>query len=299
MPVHGDRWETMSIARAGSEYVATRRIGDAAVTVISDGTIDWAPNFQAPDDEVRRAIPELTGGGKLAIDLIAVHVALGKASIVIDPGCDDPSSSWQRRFAEKWPGIRRSPGLGAGLASIGVDPAGVTHVLITHGHADHWGGVTVEHNGRDAMRFPRARHFIGRRDWQENPARQDPASELAARLGAIEDAGLLDVVDAEQEVAPGVTMIHAPGETPGHCVVRVRSGRESFYYVGDLFHHPCEVEHPDWIPPRRDVAATRTSRSRLCAEAGSDRAAVVFTHGRFPAWGRIVAAGDAFRWERL
>jgi glyoxylase-like metal-dependent hydrolase (beta-lactamase superfamily II) len=106
------------------------------------------------------------------------------------------------------------------------------------------------------------------------------------------------MIDAEGEVAPGVTMIPAPGETPGHCMVRVRSGGESFYYVGDLFHHPCEVSHPDWIPPRRDLAATRASRSRLFAEAVSGRATVVFSHGRFPAWGRIIPAGGGFRWER-
>ncbi len=93
-------------------------------------------------------------------------------------------------------------------------------------------------------------------------------------------------------------MIPAPGETPGHCMVRVRSGGETFYYVGDLFHHPCEVSHPDWIPPRRDLAATRASRSRLFAEAVPGRATVVFSHGRFPAWGRIIPAGGGFRWER-
>ncbi len=288
----------MSTSDGRLEYVSTRRIGDAAITVISEGTLEWAPKMEAPQDEVRRAIPELAEQGKFTLGLNLAHVALGDASILIDPGCDDPASSWQERFAAKWPGLRRSPGLRAGLARIGIDPAAVTHVLITHAHADHFAGVTMERDGRDVVRFPRARHFIGRRDWVDHPARKDPSSELTVRLGAIDHGGLLEVVETEHEVAPGITMVPAPGETPGHCIVCVRSAGQRFYYVGDLFHHPCEVEHPGWIPANRDPAATRASRSRVFTEAAVTGATVVFSHDLFPAWGRILAADGGFRWER-
>lgn len=287
----------VSIVSSGADYIAGRTLGDAHITVISEGTIEWTPRILAPQDEVLRAIPELASNGKITLGLNLAHVALGNASIVIDPGCDDPTSSWQRRFAEKWPGMRRSPGLAAALAAVGVDPNGVTHVLITHAHADHFAGVIVERNGQDAVRFPNARHFIGLQDW-ESPARRDPASDLAVRLGAIDRAGLLDVVDEERPIAPGITMIHAPGETPGHCVVRVRSDGKSFFYVGDLLHHHSEVEHADWIPAGRDPAPTQASRGRVYAEAEAGRATVVFSHERFPAWGRILSAGGGFRWQR-
>lgn len=279
------------------EYVSRRTIGGAAITVISEGTLEWAPRMEAPHDELERAIPELAARGKFTLGLNLAHVALEDASILIDPGCDDPASAWQERFAAKWPGSRRSPGLRAGLARLGVDPSAVTHVLITHAHADHFAGVTVERDGHDAVRFPRARHFIGRKDWLENPAREDPASELAVRLGAVDQVGLLEVVDEAREVAPGATMLPAPGETPGHCVVRIRSAGHSFYYVGDLFHHPCEVEHPGWMPANRDPAANRASRSWVCTEAAASGATVVFSHDLFPAWGRIRAADGGFRWE--
>ena len=288
----------MSISRSPADYIAGRRIGDAGITIISEGTIQWAPKILAPEDEVLRAMPELADSGKVTLGLNLAHVALGETSIVIDPGFDDPSSSWQRRFAEKWPGMRRSPGLAAGLVEIGVDPVRVTHVLITHAHADHFAGVTVERGERDTIRFPNARHFIGRRDWEQSPARQDPASDLTVRLGVIDRAGLLDLVDGERIVAPGVTMIPTPGETPGHCVVHVRTGSDSFYYLGDLFHHPSEVEHPDWIPAGRDLAATRASRHRIYTDAAAARAAVVFSHDRFPAWGHVMSASGRFRWER-
>lgn len=287
----------MSTPNGRLEYVSTRMIGDAAISVISEGTLEWTPRMNAPEDELRRAIPELAERGKFTLGLNLAHLALADASILIDPGFDDPASSWQERFAAKWPGSRRSPGLRAALDRLGVPPFAVTHVLITHAHGDHYAGVTVERDGRDVVRFPQARHFIGRQDWLENPAREDPASELAGRLGMVDRLGLLEVVEAEREVAPGVAIIPAPGETPGHCVVRVRSAGQTFYYIGDLFHHPCEVEHPGWIPANRDPVATGASRRRVFAEAAASGATVVFSHDLFPAWGRILATNGAFRWE--
>jgi glyoxylase-like metal-dependent hydrolase (beta-lactamase superfamily II) len=281
-----------------SEFVASRRIGDATVTVISEGSLPWAPRFQISEEERRRAMPEAGADGRIELGLNLVHIRVHDASILVDPGCDDPDSSWQRLFARKFPGVKRSPGLGAGLARVGVRPETISHVVITHVHGDHFGGVTVDQGGVLALRFPRARHMVGRGDWAENPLRREPDSDLAMRLGLVDRLGLLSVVDGEYEVAPGVTMIPAPGETPGHAIVHLRSANESFYYLGDLFHHPSEVEHVDWFPPGRNPEALRVARERLIADAVQHRAILVFTHERFPAWGRIVRVGSGYRWER-
>jgi glyoxylase-like metal-dependent hydrolase (beta-lactamase superfamily II) len=281
-----------------SEFVASRRVGDATVTVISEGSMPWAPRFQISEDERRLALPDADAGGRIILGLNLVHIRVPDASILVDPGCDDPTSSWQQHFAMKFPGIRRSPGLRAGLARLGVAPEAVTHVVITHAHSDHFSGVTVEQDGVLAPRFPKARHMIGRGDWDENPARREPTSDLAVRLGLIDRLGMLCVVGGEHEVTPNVTVLPAPGETPGHMLVRLRSAHDSFYYLGDLFHHASEVEHIEWNPPGRDQAALRASRERLIAEAVQHRAVLVFTHARFPAWGKIVRAGGGYRWER-
>ena len=268
------------------------------MTVICEGSCLWAPRFGVPEPAWRRAMPDADPQGRIRIAFNLIHIRLGGASVLIDPGFDDPLSSWDEAFGARWHGYTRTPGLGAALAALGVRSTEVTHVLITHGHDDHFAGVTVDAGGRHEPRFPRARHLIGRQDWEDNPRRADPQSELAIRLGLIHARGLLDLVNGEQEVVPGVTMIHAPGETPGHSVVRVRSADERFYFVGDLFHHTCEIANPDWVSPGRDAAAMRTSRDRLLAEA-SPTATVVFAHAPFPAWGRIVALERGYVWEQL
>ncbi|MDR7420766.1 MAG: MBL fold metallo-hydrolase [Armatimonadota bacterium] len=280
------------------DFVQSRRVGDAVISVISEGSFWWAPRFAVPEAAWREAMPDADATGQIPIDCNLVHISLGAASVVVDPGFDDPDSTWGRAFGARWSGFKRTPGLHAALTGLGVHADDITHVLITHTHEDHFAGVVAERNGQLVPRFPRARYYVADADWLNHPRRGDPAAEIARRLGVLEAHGLLHTVHGEHEIAPGVTMVPAPGETPGHSAVRVRSGGQAFYYVGDLFHHPCEVAHPDWVSPGRDAAIMRASRERLSREATDSHALVVFSHERFPAWGRIVKTDGGYRWER-
>ena len=146
------------------------------------------------------------------------------------------------------------------------------------------------------VRFPRARHLIGHADWEDNPDRTLPNSDVSRRLGAVDRLGLLEPVHGQTEVVPGVTLLPTPGETPGHLVVRVHSAGETLYVLGDLVHHACEVTHPDWAPPRRDLTALRASRERIFAAMAREQALAVTGHERFPPWGRIAASVGGYRW---
>ncbi|MGN6813913.1 MAG: MBL fold metallo-hydrolase [Thermomicrobiales bacterium] len=281
-------------------YISSRRIGDATVTVISEGMlpVPVAQVFAGPEAAWLRASGEADANDRLDSGQAVILIRHGGATILIDPAYDAPGSAWEARFRRKWPGLRRSPGLDAALAALAVPPGTITHVLITHAHDDHFAGVIRERDGRQEPRFPQARHFIGRADWEGNPRREQPDSDLATRLGAIADRGLLDLVDGDREVVPGVTMLHAPGETPGHAIVRLHSRGATVYAFGDLVHHSCEIAAPDWCSPWVEPTAMRASRDRYYADAAAEQAAVVFTHESFPSWGAIVATADGFQWRR-
>lgn len=275
---------------SNEHYVEARRFGDATVTLINDGSgqSTIVKQLTAPVSEWRRHAPEASARGEIVVNYQAAHVAIAGASILIDLGFDDPSdqSPW------KEPQHHRTPGIQAGLASIGVQPEDVTHVLVTHAHGDHFAGGAVD--GRP--RFPRAAVCLGRADWEGNPARSQADAMLDRHLGTIERAGLLQLVDGEHEVVPGVTMIHAPGESRGHSIVRVASGGQTFYFLGDLFHHPSEVINLDWVSGGRDAVVMRASRDALLAVAVPIGATLVYTHSVFPGWGTIVRDGRGYRW---
>ncbi len=278
-------------------YVASRRIGAATVTAICDGTALWRPNFAVPEAEWRAAVPEADAAGRITIGFHVFHIRTGDASILVDAGFDDPDSAWGRTFARTWEGVRRSPGVEAGLAQIGVRPEEITHLVITHAHFDHYVGTTVERDGGLVPRFPNARHLLGAADRARSRYGTPPDPELDGRMATLERHGLLDLVDGDRAIAPGVTMLHAPGESPGHSLVRVESGGAQFYALGDLLHHPCEVPHRDWVLTNRDATAMRHSRDRLIAEAVPHGALLAFSHAPFPPWGRIVPDDGDFRWQ--
>lgn len=283
----------MAAGLTGS-FVDTRRIGDARVTLISEGVLPYALELQAPEAAWRRAMPEADAAGRVPLGLQVILIELGTTTLLIDPGFDDPGhpSDWDQE------GLSRSPGLIAGLAAIGARPDDITHVAITHAHSDHYAGIVTEQDGRRVARFPRARHLLGRADWAAYPDHEDPHSIFRRHVGLIAELGLLDLVDGDHEVAPGITLLHTPGESPGHQVVRLHSVGAAFYALGDLFHHACEIEHLDWRSPGRDAAAMLQARRRILRMAAAEDAALVFTHEPFPGWGRVEQIGGGYRWRR-
>src|SRR4051812_28103539 len=104
------------VTGSNSPYVDSRNIGKARVTIICDGSFYWAPEIQAPEAEWRAGMPEANEAGELKIDLNLAHVQLGDASILIDLGFSDPILQVPHGDSR----LRRSPGVVAGLAAIGV-----------------------------------------------------------------------------------------------------------------------------------------------------------------------------------
>jgi glyoxylase-like metal-dependent hydrolase (beta-lactamase superfamily II) len=285
------------VKKAASEYVQSRRVGEVTVTAINDAIMPMEIEMTVPEAVWRQGI-DVDAEGKVILAVQALLVQTSDATILIDAALDEPGSSWEDGFLEAWPGSVRTPGVVEGLASVGVTPEDVTHILVTHFHFDHVIGLAARRGGRLVPRYPNARVLLGRADW-ENVPEEHLELEAKARIQVIEELGRLDLVDGEREVVPGVTMIPAPGESPGHSMIRVSSNGEALYAVGDLFHHAAEVEHLDWMVPWANQEQMLASRHKLLNDVASTDALVVFTHEEFPPWGRIVGdEGGGYHWQR-
>jgi glyoxylase-like metal-dependent hydrolase (beta-lactamase superfamily II) len=279
--------------------VQSRSLGDVTVTAINDGTISWPVELTVPEQVWRQEI-DADAEGKIQADSHVLLVQAGGATILIDAGLDEPGSGSDQHFVQEFPGSVRTPGTIAGLASLGIKPEDVTHILLTHVHSDHVDGVAAERGGRLVLRYPNAHVVLGRVDWEPPLSEWHLEPDVPARIGAVAEAGLLVLLDGEREIVPGVTMLPAPGETPGHSIIRISSNRETLYAVGDLFHVGAEVAHLDWMVPWADADQMVASRRKLIDDAVLTDALVVFSHDSFPPWGHIVRDEDSgFRWQRL
>lgn len=283
-----------------STYLHSRRIGDALVTIILDGTIRVPVErvLQAPEEQLREAV-DIDSAGKARFDHLGMHVSLPGASILIDASMDEPDSRWGKQNKEQM-GMVRTAGMVASLAQIGVVPEDITHVLFTHYHWDHVLGATIEQDdGTFVPRYPHARHLLNRADWAGTGTSLEVWPEEIARMDTLQKHGLLELIDGDYEVMPGIIMLHAPGESAGHSIVRVESGGQTFYALADLVHHAVEFAHPHWTRYGSDKEQLQASRMKFLPEIAASQAPVIFTHASFPGWGRVVQAEDGYRWNPL
>jgi glyoxylase-like metal-dependent hydrolase (beta-lactamase superfamily II) len=278
-----------------AEQVRTFALGAARVAILNagDAIFDLVEEMNVPEAE-RHAAGEGIFVGPVPFPTQCVHIALLGASVLVDAcdydRCFEPESP--HRPAEYNPLSMIEM-----LAAIGVRAEDVTHVVLTHAHFDHFSGVTVERDGKPVPAFPNARCYLGRGDW-ENPETQaalrDPGSLESRTLGVLWAEGRLELVESASEIAPSLRIVAAPGESPGHQLVRVESDGKTLYCLGDLFHHPVEVERPEWMAAWADAAAMLASRRALAEAALAADARLIAAHIR--GVGRLAQAEMGIRW---
>jgi glyoxylase-like metal-dependent hydrolase (beta-lactamase superfamily II) len=275
-------------------------LGAARVTLINLGhlRLTLAEIMPVPEEEWR---PQYTGifDQPLSFPSQCLHLALADASVLVDANnfaLSAPPGSPYAPPAEYQP----PPDLLTQLREGGISPEEITHVVITHAHHDHYVGITHQCNGHAVPSFPRARYWLGKPDWDHpdmQEALHDPTSVESQTLGVIEQAGLLELVEGHHDLTSSVRILAAPGESPGHQIVRVASQGQVLYGLGDLYHHPLEVEHPSWMAEWDDVPATIASRLALSEAALAEHALLIAAH--IPGFGRLERTATGLKWTHV
>ncbi len=273
-------------------------LGDATITIINVGDmmVDMGEELAAPESEWRPLYGSSLVGSR-PFPSQCVHIALPGASILVDAGDYAQAISLDPSYLP--PSYAPPAGVVEQLQSRGVQPQEITHLIITHAHFDHYAGTTMGQDGSYVARFPNARVFLGRADWdnaETQDALRDPDSLDSRTFGVLHKAGLLELVAGDLDVTPEVRIIAAPGESPGHQIVRVHSQGQTFYCLGDLFHHPAEVEHPSWMVKWADASANLRSRQALIKTALQENALLLAAH--MPV-GRVEGTLEHLRWVAL
>jgi glyoxylase-like metal-dependent hydrolase (beta-lactamase superfamily II) len=242
----------------------TRTIGAATVVALEDGA---GPYFQpreksfpgATADHWRRADAldpaALTGDGRWWLQFRCYAIRLdGGRTVLVDTGIGAADS-----LAGDW---TPKPGrLPDELAEVGIEPADVEAVVLTHLHTDHLGWALTG----GAPMFRNARYLLQQADHDAidelNPGLRE---RLIAPLRA---AGQLSLVEGDVKLAGPIRVVATPGHTPGHQSVLVDGGDDLVLVTGDLILHAIQLVDPDLTYAfDSDPATARRSRRERLAE---------------------------------
>jgi methylmalonyl-CoA epimerase len=215
-------------------------------------------------------------------------VVRGTRTMLIDAGVGDKGDA---KFRDIY-GIDRERSLDAALAEAGLAPGDIDIVVATHLHFDHAGGFTVrDATGRLVPRFPRAQYIVRRGEWEDathlhernrGSYREDDYRPLA-------EAGVLQLVDEDATIMPGVRVTRTGGHTAHHQMVAIESRGQRAIYAADLVPTTAHLP-PAWMMgldlyPMETLAAKKA----LVQRAIQQELLVFFDHDPAVAAGRVVA----------
>jgi methylmalonyl-CoA epimerase len=286
-PVSSLQSPVSSPAARRSSAVTRYAIGDLELISLCDGFfhLDGGAMFGTVPKTLweKKAPADARNRITLAMRPLVVR---GARTMIIDAGLGDKDDA---KFNDIY-GVERTRTLDDSLAEAGLAPEDIEIVLATHLHFDHAGGFTVrDASGRVRPRFPRAQYIVRRGEWEDatHPHERNRASYLPDNFVPLAEAGVLQLVDDDQTIMPGVRVRRTGGHTMHHQMAVIESGGRTAMFPADLMPTTAHLGEA-WIMgydlyPMDTLAAKRA----FAKEAVERDMLIFFEHDPAIAAGRI------------
>ena len=178
-----------------------------------DKTKVFVPFDLDADDLQQRSI------GSLLVEIVPFVVITKADVLLLDAGLGFTKLGEMQLFAN--------------LKAVGIQPAQITKVLMTHLHKDHAGGVSVKDRFGDYyISFPQATYYVQKKEFAFALETGYP-SYMASEIAVLEDSPNVVWLDGDGTIDGYINYEVTAGHSPYHQVYWIEEGGQTIFFGGD------------------------------------------------------------------
>ncbi|MBN1257678.1 MAG: MBL fold metallo-hydrolase [Planctomycetes bacterium] len=172
---------------------------------------------------------------RIPVALNCLLLQNGHHNILIDAGIGERYNAKMENIYN----LDRKKSLLTELAKTGITPAEIDIVILTHLHFDHTGWCmryTSDAKKESTPTFPNARHLVQKLEWEgvKRTNELTRGSYLDDDYLPLAEAGLLEFVEGEAEVVPGLRVMLTGAHSSGHQAIVLHEESQTLFC-------PCEI----------------------------------------------------------
>ncbi len=204
-------------------------------------------------------------------------VETGEKKILIDTGMGDKQD--EKFFSHYYPNGDET--LESSLNKNGFSFEDITDVILTHLHFDHVGGaVKYDKSGELVPTFPNAVYHISKKHWDLaiNPNRREKASFLPENFLPLREHNVLNLIEEETELFPGIEIKIFDGHTVGQIIPYITFGDKKIAFGADLLPSAAHIPMPWIMGYDTQPLLTLKDKERFYNDALKDDICIFFEH---------------------
>jgi len=245
-------------------------------------------NKVSPADEANRV--------DMACNLLVIETPQKK--VLVETGM---GPRWSAQERERYD-LRTLVDHSKALAELGISNDQIDAVIISHMHFDHMGGAVMEQGGKLVPTFPKALVYVqkGEYDMAHKANARAKASYRTEDYQVLEQQGLLEMVNGDREIVPGVSVRITGGHTSHHQVVVFESEGQKGVFFADIVPTKSHLSPPWVMGYDHYPLETCDRKDEWLGRAAREKWLVVFDHEKEVPWGHVEQTGDGkFSWNPL
>ncbi len=191
-------------------------LSEGAFTI--DGSKEFVP-FEKGSDELNDRPT-----GSLLVEIKPFLVKAGDDVILFDTGLGKRLQNESLQIHEN-------------IRQAGFDPAGVSHVILSHLHKDHAGGLGERAVEGKQLNFPNAKHYVHRKEWDYAMEKGLPSYD-PGDFSFLSSSANLNFIEGDEG---SITKMSVPvefkivgGHCPYHLAFWMKDGDQTVFYGGDV-----------------------------------------------------------------